>query len=87
MRGARQVGAARWGARASALMGGPCIEPGRSRLPAPHHRRSMVKTGPGFEYGAVLAWAFVMSFFTLMCGLILEGFKDVVSQELEKSER
>lgn len=36
---------------------------------------------------AVLAWAFVMSFFTLMCGLVLEGFKDVVAKELEKSER
>jgi hypothetical protein len=34
----------------------------------------------------VVAWAFVMSFFTLMCGLILEGFKDVVTTELEKSE-
>ena len=29
----------------------------------------------------------VLAFMALMCGLILEGFKDVVSQELEKSER
>ena len=28
-----------------------------------------------------------MSFFTLMCGLVLEGFKDVVTKELEKSEQ
>ncbi|KAI8464151.1 MAG: hypothetical protein J3K34DRAFT_441378 [Monoraphidium minutum] len=49
-------------------------------------RRSIARTGPGFGYGFVVAWAFVMSFFTLMCGLILEGFKDVVSSELEKTE-
>jgi hypothetical protein len=35
---------------------------------------------------AVVAWAFVMSFFTMMCGLVLEGFKGVVYDELEKSE-
>jgi len=46
----------------------------------------MVRTGPGFGYGWVLAWAFVMSFFTLLCGLVLEGFRDVVTTELEKSE-
>lgn len=55
-------------------------------LPSPSPRRSMVRTAAGFGYGAVLAWAFVMSFFTLMCGLILEGFKDVVVTQLEKSE-
>lgn len=47
----------------------------------------MVKmAAPGFGYGFVVAWAFVLSFLTLMCGLILEGFKDVVSKELEKSK-
>lgn len=29
----------------------------------------------------------MLSFFTLLCGLILEGFKDVVATELEKSAR
>jgi hypothetical protein len=47
----------------------------------------MVKAAPGFGYGWVLAWAFVMSFTTFMVGLILEGFEDVVSTQLEKSER
>jgi hypothetical protein len=42
-----------------------------------------VKNGPGFGYGFVVAWAFVMAFFTLMCGLVIEGFKNVVAGELE----
>lgn len=51
------------------------------------HRRSMVKMAtPGFGYGFIVAWAFVLSFLTLMCGLILEGFNDTVTTELEKSE-
>ena len=47
----------------------------------------MVRTAPGFGYGWVLAWAFVMSFFALMAGLILQGFTDVIKAELEKRER
>lgn len=47
----------------------------------------MMRGAPGFGYGFVLAWAFVLSFFNLMCGLILEGFKDVIKAELEKREQ
>lgn len=43
-----------------------------------------MKSGPGFGYGFIVAWAFVMSFFTLLCGLIIEGFKDVVVTQLEQ---
>lgn len=46
-----------------------------------------ISPGKTLSVRAVVAWAFVMSFFTLMCGLVLEGFKDVVAKELEKSER
>jgi hypothetical protein len=45
-----------------------------------------MKGGPGFGYGFIVAWAFVMSFFTLMCGLVVEGFKGVVTTQLEKRE-
>ncbi|GBF99933.1 hypothetical protein Rsub_12626 [Raphidocelis subcapitata] len=49
-------------------------------------RRSMARGAAGFGYGFMLAWAFVLSFFTLLCGLVIEGFKDVVVKELEKTE-
>eukprot|EP00877_Chromochloris_zofingiensis_P004026 jgi/Chrzof1/13624/Cz08g04170.t1 len=49
-------------------------------------RKSMMKSGPGFGYGFIVAWAFVMSFFTLLCGLIIEGFKDVVVTQLEQQD-
>jgi hypothetical protein len=29
-----------------------------------------------------VAWAFVMSFFNLLCGLILEGFRTTVETQL-----
>eukprot|EP00878_Enallax_costatus_P017896 GHUV01018809.1.p1 GENE.GHUV01018809.1~~GHUV01018809.1.p1 ORF type:complete len:214 (+),score=62.18 GHUV01018809.1:1049-1690(+) len=45
-------------------------------------RKSIVKTGPGFGYGFIVAWAFVMSFFTLMCGLVMEGFTHTVETQL-----
>lgn len=50
-------------------------------------RRSWVREQPGFGYGAIVAWSFVMSFLLLMVGLVLEGFKDVVKTQLEPSER
>ncbi|WIA23005.1 hypothetical protein OEZ86_009922 [Tetradesmus obliquus] len=45
-------------------------------------RKSIAKTGAGFGYGFIVAWAFVMSFFNLLCGLILEGFKSTVETQL-----
>lgn len=45
-------------------------------------RKSIAKTGPGFGYGFIVAWAFVMSFFTLLCGLIMEGFTQTVETQL-----
>lgn len=47
-----------------------------------HHRKSIAKSGPGFGYGFVVAWAFVMSFFSLMCGLIMQGFTGTVETQL-----
>ena len=49
-------------------------------------RKSINRTGPGFGYGFMVAWAFVMSFFTLLSGLILEGFQSTVSTQLEDRE-
>lgn len=49
-------------------------------------RKTVNQTGPSFGYGFIAAWCFVMSFFTLLCGLVMEGFKDVVSDQLEKGE-
>ncbi len=43
------------------------------------NRKSLTQGGPGFGYGFIVAWAFVMSFFTLLCGLIVEGFKDTIN--------
>lgn len=33
-----------------------------------------------------MAWCFVMSFMTLLCGLVSSGFSDVVANLLEKGE-
>ena len=49
-------------------------------------RKSIAKTGPGFRYGFIVAWAFVMSFFTLMCGLIMEGLTHTVETQLTAGE-
>lgn len=49
-------------------------------------RKSIAKTGPGFGYGFIVAWAFVMSFFTLMCGLVMEGFTLTVETQLTAGE-
>eukprot|EP00879_Flechtneria_rotunda_P023321 GHRR01024670.1.p1 GENE.GHRR01024670.1~~GHRR01024670.1.p1 ORF type:complete len:190 (+),score=51.37 GHRR01024670.1:645-1214(+) len=45
-------------------------------------RKSIAKTGPGFGYGFIVAWAFVLSFFILMCSLIMEGFSTTVERQL-----
>ncbi len=47
-------------------------------------RKSIAKRGPGFGYGFLVAMCFTLAFFTLLCGLVLEGFKDVVQSQLEQ---
>lgn len=46
-------------------------------------RRSYLRAAPGFGYGFVLAWAFVLSFLTLLIGIVLQGFDKVVATQLE----
>eukprot|EP00877_Chromochloris_zofingiensis_P002190 jgi/Chrzof1/11972/Cz06g16170.t1 len=46
-------------------------------------RKSIDKRGPGFGYGFIVAMCFTVAFFVLLCGLVLDGFKDVVTSELE----
>jgi len=43
----------------------------------------MNKGSPGFGYGFVCAFCFTLAFFCLLCGLVLDGFKDVVKLQLE----
>lgn len=45
-------------------------------------RKSITRGGPGFGYGFLVAWAFVMTFFTLLCGLIMQGFTGTVETKL-----
>mmetsp|Transcript_16518 Transcript_16518/g.35726 ORF Transcript_16518/g.35726 Transcript_16518/m.35726 type:complete len:230 (-) Transcript_16518:301-990(-) len=37
-------------------------------------RKSINKSGPGFGYGFIMAWSFVMAFYCLLCGLVLDSF-------------
>lgn len=46
-------------------------------------RNSIVKQGPGFGFGFIVAMCFTLSFFCLLCGIVLQGFEDVVKQQLE----
>lgn len=45
--------------------------------------KSIEKRGPGVGYGFVVAMCFTLAFFVLLCGLVLDGFKDVVHDDLE----
>lgn len=45
-------------------------------------RKTVEKRGPGFGYGFLVAMCFTLAFFTLLCGLVLNGFSDVVSRQL-----
>lgn len=58
-------------------------------LPAclPACRKSIAKkAGAGFGYGFVVGWCFVMAFFTLMCGLVMQGFTSTVEGKLTEGE-
>jgi hypothetical protein len=50
------------------------------------HRKSINKSGPGFGYGFIMAWTFVMFFYCLLCGLVLDSFSTTVSADLESRE-
>lgn len=46
-------------------------------------RKSVNRAGPGMGYGFVCAFCFCLAFFCLLCGLVLDGFSDVVRDQLE----
>ncbi|KAI8477037.1 MAG: hypothetical protein J3K34DRAFT_516008 [Monoraphidium minutum] len=46
-------------------------------------RKSVEKRGPGFGYGFVVAMCFTLAFFVLLCGLVLDGFRETVVTELQ----
>jgi hypothetical protein len=37
-------------------------------------RKSINATGPSFGYGFIMAWSFMMAFYMLLCGLVLDSF-------------
>lgn len=37
-------------------------------------RKSVNRSGPSFGYGFIMAWSFMMAFYCLLCGLILDSF-------------
>lgn len=46
-------------------------------------RKSIAKkAGAGFGYGFIVGWCFVMAFFSLMCGLVMQGFTTTVENKL-----
>lgn len=45
-----------------------------------HSTISRCRSGPGFGYGFIMAWCFVMAFFCLLCGLVTSGFYPVRMQ-------
>jgi hypothetical protein len=45
--------------------------------------KSIEKRGPGMGYGFVSAMCFTLAFFVLLCGLVLDGFRETVAAELE----
>mmetsp|Transcript_4537 Transcript_4537/g.7717 ORF Transcript_4537/g.7717 Transcript_4537/m.7717 type:complete len:333 (-) Transcript_4537:930-1928(-) len=46
-------------------------------------KKSVNRAGPGFSYGFMVAFSFSLSFFLLLCGLVLDGFRHEVKQSLE----
>ncbi|MEW5307497.1 MAG: hypothetical protein WDW36_009888 [Sanguina aurantia] len=45
-------------------------------------KKTINRSGPGFGYGFIMAWCFVMAFFTLLCGLVLDSFSGTVASDL-----
>jgi len=46
-------------------------------------KKSINRGGPGFGYGFMMAFSFSLSFFLLLCGLVLDGFRPQVQLILE----
>lgn len=44
-------------------------------------RKSINRSGPGFGYGFIMAWSFVMAFYCLLCGLILDSFSTTALED------
>jgi hypothetical protein len=51
--------------------------------PTPRSKSIEKRGGPGMAYGFIMSACFTLSFFVLLCGLVLDGFKEVVAQELQ----
>lgn len=46
-------------------------------------RKSIAKkAGAGFGYGFVTGWSFVMAFFCMLVGLVMQGFTSTVEMQL-----
>ena len=50
-------------------------------------RKSINTSGPSFGYGFIMAWAFMMAFYTLLCGLVLDSFSVSALQTDPNGER
>lgn len=46
-------------------------------------KKTVDRRGGGFGFGFVAAMCASLAFFSLLCGLVLDGFKDVVRSELQ----
>lgn len=44
-------------------------------------KKSINRAGPGFSYGFLVAMTFVLAFFLLLSGLILDSFRPKVQSE------
>lgn len=64
-------------------------EPPQRGLPAPGHHPclpvvvTVCTLRAGFGYGLIMSWSFCMSFFLLMCALIMDGFSNTVTGVLQ----
>lgn len=45
-------------------------------------RKSINRSGPGFGYGFIMSYAFTVAFLALLVALVLDGFQDVVDNQL-----
>lgn len=45
-------------------------------------RKSIQRRNPSFAYGFTAAMCFTLAFLCLLCGLVLDGFRDTVETQL-----
>ncbi len=50
------------------------------------YRKSINRSGPGFGYGFLVAFCFTLAFFLLLVGLVMDSFRDVVTEQLQNGE-